>query len=144
MSTNIHNPLAPQAVQGVANPGESDLSFTYVYDVTLTALQILQGQQVNIDSDADFVLRGISYVQVSVGTGGPFLLKIYDYQDFALSNGMLYNTNYSTDPSAPTVILPELVYPAGGKIKLDIIDVSNLPPNVLQIQFVGVKRFRLR
>jgi hypothetical protein len=142
MPSNIHNPFAPPATNGISDPGpgESDLYFVYVYDVTLTALQILNAQQVPIDSDSDFVLRGI-VVGWPAG-GGPFLFRLYDAQNFARSNGMLYSTNLSADPSAPTVVTPELTFPAGNKIQLDIADVSNAG-NQVQLLFIGVKRFRV-
>jgi hypothetical protein len=140
---DIYNPLAPPAVAGIpeTGPAESDMPFSYVYDVTLSGGEQLLAQQVPIDNDSDFVLRGI-YYSWPTGTNGTFTLRLYDAQNFALSNGPLYNTNYSTDPSAPTVVGPELNYPAGNKLQLDITDVSGFG-NTIEIVFIGVKRYRL-
>jgi len=144
MAVNIHNPFAPAAVAGLnspAAPGEADLKFDYVFDITLVGGQNAPAQVIPIDSDSDFVLRGI-YYSWPTGTNGNFVFRFYDSQNFALSSGMVYNSNLSNDPSAPTLWLPELTYPAGGKIQLDIADVSGAP-NVIEIVFTGVKRFRV-
>ncbi len=135
-----YNQFAPPAINGVDNPnpvGYSDVDFTYTFNVNLLASQPLVNQQVNLHTDADFILRAITYVSTGI-----FSYRFYDSQDFPLSDAQLFNGNLSADPSEPTVVSPELPFPAGSKIGIDITELS-AAPNTVQIVFRGVKRFKL-
>lgn len=136
------NPYAPPVVQGIAplnvqGPGYMDVAYGYPYNITLTANQVLSDQQVAIGSTADFVLRAISIVLV-----GTFSLRIYDGDQYALSPGFITSGNMQTSPGDPFPMFPEVWYPRGGRILLDIQDTSG-DTNVIQILFMGANRYRL-
>ena len=136
----MYNQFAPPAINGVDTPspiGYSDVDFTYTFNVVMTASQALVNQMVNLHTDADFILRAVHYV-----SSGVFAVRLYDSQDFPLSDGLLYSGNLSQDPSEPTVISPELPFPAGSKIGVDITEMS-VAGNTIQICFRGVKRYKL-
>lgn len=136
-----YNPFAAAVLNGV-NPtapgGFVDVDYTYVYDVTLTALQLARDQQVPIHTDADFLWRGI--LQSSTGV---YAVRFGDSQGYYLSSSLVANVNLSNDPTRPTPIFPELFFPAGGRILVDIQDMSSAP-NTVQVCFRGVKRYRAK
>ena len=112
------NMLAPVGVQGVndASPdGYYDAAFSYVYNVVLTASQVLIGQTVSIFSEADFCFRALIFTST-----GLFGVRFQDGQGLYLDSGFVYSTNYPNNPGDPFPWLPEVVYPASGRIWLDI------------------------
>jgi hypothetical protein len=137
----LYNPFAPPSYQGLndASPqGYVDVDFTYVYDVTLTALQALHDQSVSTTNDADFAWRALV---IAVNTGS-FLVRFADSQGYYLSNGLIASANLIGDASSPYVVFPEILIPAGGRIGIDITDTSNAG-NTVEILFRGVKRYRV-
>lgn len=136
------NPLAPPAYNGLPNgapPNYVDVAFSYVYDITLSASQSLLNQTVPIQPDADFIWRATS---VGIATG-QFMVKYYDSQGYALSNSPRINNAFNVGLiSTPEPRLPDLIFPAGSRIGLDIYDLS-AAPNIIEITFIGVKRYRL-
>lgn len=141
MSAVLVNPFAPPAYNGLndASPERFvDVDFEYIYDVVLTASQILRDQTVSIVNDADFAWRAVN---VNFHTGA-FSVRFADSQGYYLSSGMILDANLQGDPSSPYPIFPEIVIPAGGRIGIDIADLS-AAPNTIQIGFRGVKRFRI-
>ena len=135
------NPFAPPVYNGFEDTspiGYKDVDFTYPYDVALTALQALRGQPLQINSDADFVWRGLV---IAVATG-PFTIRILDAQGFALSSAPIAAANILGDAASPYPIFPDWILPAGGQFSIDITDTSGAP-NVVQILFRGAKRYRL-
>ena len=96
-----------------------------------------------LDSDADFILRGIYIVP---------LLQFTTFQwNYSGPSGYFYSQNllpcqsFSYNASQPTPVLPEVLYPAGSVIRINIQNTSNVttypPPLLFYIVFCGVKRF---
>ena len=137
----LSNPYAPPCYNGL-NPDSPDkyidIDFTYPYDVTLTALQVLTGQQISTTNDADFAWRAI----VVATSTGIFSVKFYDSQNYSLSNDYIASSNLLGDASSPFPIFPEILIPAGGRIGIDIKDTSN-SGNTIELLCRGVKRFRI-
>lgn len=139
---NRLNPFAPPAYNGLSGEypnGFVDVDHSYVYQVTLAANQMLRDQQQPIDTDADFVLRAI---QLTSNTG-VFAVRFSDSQGYYLSNGLLRSAIFlvGTVP-VPFPLFPELVFPSGGRIGIDIQDLS-AAPNTVELTFRGVKRYKL-
>jgi hypothetical protein len=134
------NPLASVAGNGVMDaspPMCLDQSFNYVYPVSLTALQQLDFQTVSILTSADFLLRGLLFT-----TTGAFSLRLYDGNQYALSSDLIVSANLLGVAGDPFPMFPEIFYPAGGRITLDIADTSNAG-NTGQIIFIGANRYHL-
>ena len=135
------NPYASPGDNGLNNVSPLnyvDVDFTYLYDVTLTGGQFLRDQTVSTTNDADFAIRAI----VIAFSTGPFNIRIADSQGYYLSNGMIASANLLGDAASPFPIFPEVLIPAGGRIGIDIQDTSGAP-NVIEILFRGVKRYRI-
>jgi hypothetical protein len=133
---NAFSPVGYGGMPNGAPRGYLDKPFSYVYDVTLTALQALQSQSIPIQTDSEFYLRGV-YVSTSTGT---FTFRFSDANNYYFSDTQLASSSFSTFAGQPTVILPEVWYPAGGKLSIDITDTSN-SNNTIEIVFIGVKRY---
>ena len=146
MSTYPMNQFAPTYFQGV-NPAPSDLTgykprpYTYIYNPPnnqLTASQQLNNQVVAIDVDSDFLLFAW---YISLFTGA-FQIQLADSTGYYLSSGFINSGAISQSSSDPTVFSPSHPFPAGGKIVINIQDLS-VATNPLQIAFVGEKLFRV-
>lgn len=134
------NPIAPPALQGIdpsAPLGFLDQKFDYVYDVTLTASQTLFDEVVSIFTEADFAWRGLIFTST-----GLFSVRFQDGQGYYLANGMVFSSNLPSTAGDPFPWFPEVLYPAGGRIQLDIRDDS-AEENTIQIIFVGANRYRV-
>lgn len=134
------NPFAPMAANGLTNNqprGFTDLSFDYVYTVALTASQSLHGEQQAISTDSDFLWRALVFK-----SDGAFSVRFLDSQAFFLSDTEIWSDNLSNDGSSPYTVFPEVPYPAGSRIGIDITDLSG-STNDVQLVFRGVKRFTL-
>jgi hypothetical protein len=136
------NPFAPAAYNGVVQRQEEpylDVDFTYVYDVVLALNQLLVDQVVPIMNDSDFVWRALI---LSASTGA-FRIRFSDAQGYYFSNGYLLSGNFLVGLiPVPWVINPEAQFPAGGRIGVDIQDLTGAQ-NTIQLLFRGVKRYRL-
>jgi hypothetical protein len=142
------NPFAPQAVNGINPTGDADyvdVDFTYVYDTVppLALLEVRRDQTVPLNNDADFVLRAIHWTQPDVAMLGIFRVRFSDSQGYYLSNALILEGNISNQPYAPTPVMPEIVFPRGGAIGLDIQNTDPANPSLVQICFRGVKRYRI-
>lgn len=136
----MRNPIAPVAVQGVDNSspeGFVDVPFNYVYNNNLTALQVLNNEVVSIFTEADFAWRGLIF-----SATGLFSVQFQDGQGYFLSAGQMFSSNMPNTPGDPWPVFPEVLYPAGGRIFLNITDLSGAP-NTIQLLFVGVNRYRV-
>ena len=134
------NPYAPPALNGLAGDyprGYVDVNFDYVYQVTLTALQALADQVVALSNDADFVWRAV----IANSQTGAYKIRFSDSQGYYLSNALIPNSAllYGT-VAEPYPIFPEIILPAGGRIGIDITDLSG-SGNTVQLLFRGVKRY---
>lgn len=126
------NPFAAPVLNGVSD----DLRFpyfVYVYDVALTANQA-KSDQVQINADADFRLFGIT---LNFNTGA-FTVRFNRSGLYFLSNAPLHSANLTSDMASPTPVLPPLLFPAGSRIGLDLLDLSGAG-NTIQIAFLGNK-----
>jgi len=133
------NPFAPVGFAGLndASPeGYIDRKFDYVYEISLTASQALTGETIAIDTDSDFVWRGLI-----INSDGTFTVRFADFANYYVSNAQLLSTLFSTFGGQPWPVRPEIVFPAGSRITLDLTDLS-ADDNTGQIIFVGCKRFR--
>lgn len=136
------NPMAPLVYNGVNDtspPGYQDQSFDYVYNVQLTGNQFLPDQIVPIYTYSDFVMRALI---LTVQTGA-FSVRFADGQGYYLSNVLIDSFNLVGTPSDPFVFFPEVLYPAGGRIGIDIQDTSGSTNNI-QLVFRGVNRYKQR
>ncbi len=135
-----NNVYAPPAYNGIGQAdvpaNYRDVSFDYVYDITLTASQLLTDQQA-IEQDADFVWRA---TVINNATSLLAAVRFSDSDDYFLSNSRVAFQNIQGDPSSPSPRFPEIVLPSGGKIGIEIEDLSGAQ-NTIQILFRGVKRY---
>lgn len=134
------NAISPPALQGIdpsAPLGFIDQKFDYVYDVTLTANQTLFDEVVSIFPEADFAWRGLIFT-----AGGLFSVRFQDGQGYYLSSGLVFSSNLPNTAGDPFPWFPEVLYPANGRIQLDIRDDSG-EENTIQIIFVGANRYRV-
>ena len=126
----ILNPQAPPVYSGISGgtpPGYMDVGFDYVYNVVLTANQQLS-DSVSITNDADFIAKA---VVLNVATA-VFSVRFSDSNGYYLSNAQVLSTNLQSDSAAPYAIEPELPIPAGGKIGIDLTELSGAQ-NTIQI-----------
>ena len=136
------NPNATQVLNGLSPEfplGFIDVSFDYVYDVALTPLQQLRDQSVPVHTDSDFVLRAVVLSQAT----GPFSIRFNDSQGYYLGSGFMLSANFlSGTVPYPYPIFPEMLFPAGSRIGIEINDLS-AAPNTVQLLLRGAKRYRL-
>lgn len=149
-SQRLINPYTPPYLSGV--PAEVGGTFRldpfiYIYDRVLSASQTGLQEQLNISTDADFMIQGIS---VPVATG-LFSFQVSDARLYYLSNVALLSTIFSTDPTIPQPIIGDfdteteaggLWIPAGSKVSLTLNDLS-AAPNTISIYFHGIKRLKI-
>lgn len=127
------NVFAPEAYNGVPSlPDVAEAPFDYVYDVNLTGGQQLLDQTVSVDTDSDFELRA---VLVSTSTDA-FAVRWSDGQGYYTSSGQIVSSAFQG--LQPFPCFPSLIIPAGGRIGVDITDLSG-NPNTIQLLFRGVK-----
>lgn len=131
-----YNPLAAKVYSGL-NPASGPVDFTYSYDGTIPSGGILT-DGVQTDTSAPFhwlaiVLNFYTSVQWSVrfGINGTYYF----------SQNQILASNFVSDPSAPFVIVGQLIVPAGGRITIDATDFSGAP-NTIEILFRGMKLFQ--
>lgn len=133
-ATHVLNGLVPEFPMGYI-----DVAFDYVYDVALLASQSLRDQAIPIHTDSDFVLRAMILSQAT----GVFSIRFNDSQGYYLSSGFMLSANFlSGTVPYPYPIFPELLFPAGSRIGIEINDLS-AAPNTIQMIMRGAKRYRL-
>ena len=140
------NQYSPDYFRGVnvASPeqvGYEPRPFTYIYNPPnneLTALQELTNDSVQIDVDSDFRLFAW-YIALYTGE---FEIQIADSTGYYLFSGFMNSGAISQSSAIPTIFSPAHPLPAGGKIVININDLSD-GTNPLQIAFVGEKLFRV-
>ena len=147
MSSYPVNQFSPTYFQGVqqapaAAVGYEPRPYSYVYSPPngeLTANQFLAGDSVAIQTDADFELFAWYISEYT----GAFQIRLTDSDGYQLSNGLINSGALSQSSAKPTVFSPKHMFPAGGKILIDIQDLSSAT-NPLQIVFIGQKLFRVK
>jgi hypothetical protein len=138
------NPFAPSYFQGVETPPGLSFDprpFTYMYNPPnneLTSDQQIVGDTVSIDVDSDFLLMAW-YISLFTGE---FQIQLIDSSGYQLQSGYINSGALSQSSSNPTVFSPFHPFPAGGRIQINIQDLSGTT-NPLQIAFVGEKLFRV-
>jgi len=145
MSSYPMNQYAPSFFQGldVADPsqiGYEPRPFTYIYNPPnnqLTSLQQVVNDSVQIDVDSDFRLFAW-YIALFTGE---FEIQIADSTGYYLFSGFMNSGAISQSSAVPTIFSPAHPFPAGGKILININDLS-VATNPLQIAFVGEKLFQ--
>ena len=144
MSTYPMNQFAPDYFQGQMldpNATSEPKTYDYVYSPPggqLTALQLVSGDTVAIQTDADFWLFGW---YISLFTGA-FQIRLTDSTGYQLQSGFINSGAISNASNDPTVFSPAHPFPAGSKILIDIQDLSNAT-NPLQIVFKGIKLYKI-
>lgn len=134
--SSYSNVYAPEVYNGIPQaPDVVEAPFDYIYDVVLTANQSLVDQTVSVDVDSDFELRGV-LLAVNTGT---FSMRWSDGQGYYVQSQELLDGNFSALTPYPS--FPSLVIVAGGRIGVDITDLS-AAGNTIQIVFRGVKVYR--
>jgi hypothetical protein len=119
--------------------GYIDVAFDYVYDVAMLLNQVLRDQSVPIHTDSDFVLRAVVLSQAT----GAFSVRFNDSQGYYLSSAFMLSANLlSGTVPFPFPIFPELLFPAGSRIGIEINELSGAG-NTVQMLFRGAKRYRL-
>jgi hypothetical protein len=146
MSSYRMNQFAPAALQGVATPppdqaGYETKPYEYIYappNGLLTANQLINPDQVSIQTDADFYMAAW-YISLYTDQ---FQIQLIDATGYQLQAGMINSGAIARSASKPTVFSPAHPFPAGSRIQVVIQDLSGAD-NPLQIVFKGWKRFRL-
>jgi hypothetical protein len=123
-----------------------DVESNYTFNVQIGSGTSLVDVGVAIRSDADFAMRGLqmSFLSVAAAQSG-IAVRLRDSQGHYLSSVEIPVPVLSSDPASPWVFRPEVVYPAGGRIGIDIM-YPGAPGQTanMEIIFRGVKRYWLK
>jgi hypothetical protein len=115
-----------------------DLSFTYNYDVTLAANQLLTCDGVRTDTDSDFLLLGLI---LNAFTSILFTVQFRDSGGNYFSSSPILAANINAQGPLPYTFMGKpRVFPPGSQITTDLQEQSGLQ-NIIQLGFVGIKRF---
>lgn len=138
-----YNPYAPPIYHGLgdASPaGYEDRNFDYVYDTPAAGIagNATLNDFLTLNNDAAFIWMGI-YIAKNTGA---FTLWLSDSRQSYLSSSPIVNLNLPGDSSSPYPIDPPMVIPAGGRIGVQLVDLSGVTNNI-EIVFRGFKRFKL-
>lgn len=134
-------PYAPAYLVGLGDSSDPsaaypDQDYWLPYDVVLTAGQVLSDSK-PIERDANFIWRGL-VIAPNSSTGLYAVQFAVNGRDF-LSPSLILSTNLLSDPSSPFPVWPEFEVPAGGRISINLQDLS-AAQNTIQILFRGTKR----
>lgn len=141
------NQYAPGYLQGVQQPppaltGREDRPYDIPYeppnDGVIPAGALLV-DFVGIDTDADVYVAGY-YIAIAEGQ---FEFQLTDSQGYQLTKGFVNSNGVAVAASDPTLLSPAHPFPAGGKILIEIRDLSGLD-NKVQLVFKAWKRFRVK
>lgn len=131
--------ICPMCDGAGSDPG-IEREFTYLFQIQLTALQVLLNQRIVINGDAPFRVK----FRTRTSSGG-FRIRIYDSVGQYYSSSGEGGTNDRVrdacvfgDGSLPFPVVPRILIPAGGFIGFDLEDVSNAN-NTVHLAFVGAK-----
>lgn len=119
--------------------------FEYIFDITLTANQLLPNQRIVVNGDAPFLLK----MNMSYQTG-IFRARLFDNQNQYLSSAgqggqgstvdRVINTCIFGTGTLPFIVVPFIVFPAGGFIGFDLEDLSGAN-NTIHLAFAGAKLY---
>jgi hypothetical protein len=114
-----------------------DRSLNYPFVFSLDANEMLYNQNVNIQTNSDFYLRGITF-----SSTGAFGIRFQDGVQYYVSSDFIPSVAMSSVEGQFFPFVPDIFYPAGGKIVIDIKDLSGIP-NSGTVLFIGVGRYKL-
>lgn len=136
-SSPAQNVYAPPSYIGVPNSQVGNgipSDFTYPYNVTLTANQLLSNDGTLIYTDADFFITGVI---LALATGA-FEFQLSDASGYYLMNSLINSA--ALQIITPFPFVPAVKIPAGGRIGINIHDLS-AASNTIQILYRGYKSF---
>lgn len=114
--------------------------FSYIYETTLSANQILLNQRIVINGDAPFRVKLLTLVKT-----GDFRVRLFDSQNHYYSSSGEGGTNDRVRDSClfgigalPFILVPHIDIPPGGYIGFDLEDVS-ASSNLVHLVFHGSK-----
>lgn len=136
MSMRTFRGLGADAAVQPVDPAYTEEAFTYVFDVSLTAGQEKLDLALMIDGDTDFVWMATAGRQ-----DGDYEIKFKLPNGRSLSSSRIRNTNCIGTAQFPVPKFPAQQLSAGGKLSIDIKDLSG-SANTVQITLIGVKRFK--
>jgi hypothetical protein len=124
--------MTPSAPSYVEEPA------IYVFQRTMTALEVQRNLPVTMDNDSDFLLTGIH------GTStGTYTINLRMPSGRQIATASVQNVNLIGTANQPTAIGPAPVYRAASiGPALDISDTSNAG-NTIEICFTGIRRLRI-
>ena len=93
--------------------GYLDVAYGYPYSFSLTANQLSLGNPASIQTDADFMFRGLIFT-----SDGTFQVRLYDGQQYALSTGFINSLCLPNSAGDPYPFVPEVWYPPEGGLPL--------------------------
>lgn len=141
MGSNFTSPAqnvyAPPSYIGVPNSKVGNgipSDFTYTYNVTLSANQLLTNDGTLIYTDADFFITG---VLLALNTAA-FQFQLSDASGYYLMNSMINSA--ALQIVTPFPFVPAVKIPAGGRIGINIQDLSGAA-NTIQLIYRGYKSF---
>jgi hypothetical protein len=130
MSSSPQTPGTP-AAQFVEEPAN------YIFNITLSANQVLTRVPVNIDRDSDFLWTGLNGSRT-----GAYSLNSRLPSGRQIGSANVNDTNLVGTANQPTAIGPPPLYRAGSTgPELDLTDLSGAP-NTIQLVFSGIRRLR--
>jgi len=144
MNSSSIYPLGLGDANLLADPTQTDLDGSQYYpeaglepfDLVLTALQAKTDLSQYFGRDHDFLVTGLAGTQT-----GSYKLQLILPDFRQLSTAQVNNSNLIGTAQFPVPIWPAIRVPAGGKIGINITDLSNAG-NTIQIVFLGVRLYR--
>lgn len=139
LATDYYNPYAPQHLNGLNDPypaGYVDRAVYYVQTLNFAGNGTFAQQAIPVDTSADFVWRAFT-----LSDNLNMQLRFLDASGTYLSNDFIFSTLFPIGISTPFPITPEVIYPAGSRIALDVVNSGGA--RSLQLVYIGVNRYRL-
>ncbi len=109
-----------------------------MFDRTLLANQALTDLSLTIDGDSDFVLMA-----VKGSSTGAYNIRVRLPNARYMQSAQVQNANFVGTAQFPVPIVPAVVIGAAGRLGIDITDTSGVQ-NIIQLVFVGVRRYQVR
>lgn len=105
------------------------------FDRVLTASQVLNDLSQFFPKDADFIWTGLAGSQT-----GAYSIQLMLPNGHLMSSAQIRNANIIGTAQFPVPIFPAVRVPAGGRIGINITDLSG-STNTVQIVFIGFLRY---
>lgn len=115
----------------------ADVAFTYNFDERLSASQNLHSG-LKTETDSDFLLLGLI---LNFQTSILYSIQLRDASGNYFSSSPVMAANYGAQGPLPYTFQGQpRVFPPGSLIGIDLVELS-AALNVIQLGFVGIKRF---